>query len=43
MADLRKTIECRYEVLVDEQTVGQVWNWHSSWSAQAVEKDYYGL
>ena len=43
MADLRKTIESRYEVLVDEQTVGQVWNRHSSWSAQAVEKAYYGL
>ncbi len=29
MADLRKTGEGGYEVLVDKQSIGQVWNWHS--------------
>ena len=42
MADLRKTGESRYEVLVDEQTIRQVWNWHGSWSAQAGGETYHG-
>jgi len=43
MAELRKTGESQYEVLVDGQTVGQVWNWHGSWSAQVGDKTYHGL
>lgn len=41
MAELRKTGESQYEVLVDGQTVGQVWNWHGSWSAQAGDEIYH--
>ncbi len=43
MAELRKTGESQYEVVVDGQTIGQVWNWHGSWSAQAEGKTYHGL
>ena len=43
MAELRKTGESQYEVLVDDQTIGQVWNWHGSWSAQAGDETYHGL
>jgi hypothetical protein len=32
--NLRRTGERSYEVVVDEQVIGQVWNWHGSWSAQ---------
>ena len=42
MAELRKTGESQYEVLVDEKTIGQVWNWHGTWSAQAEGKTYHG-
>ena len=42
MAELRKTGESQYKVLVDEQTIGQVWNWHGSWSAQAGDETYHG-
>jgi hypothetical protein len=42
MAELRKTGESQYKVLVDEQTIGQVWNWHGSWSAQVGGKTYHG-
>jgi hypothetical protein len=31
---LRKTTESHYEVVVDGKTIGEVWNWHGSWSAQ---------
>jgi len=40
---LRKTGESQYDVLVDEQTIGRVWNWHGSWSAQVAGKTYHGL
>lgn len=43
MAELRKTGESQYEVLVDGEVVGEVWNWHGSWSAQANGKTYHGL
>ncbi len=43
MAELRKTGESQYEVLVDGQTIGQVWNWHGSWSAQAGDETHHGL
>ena len=42
MVELRKTGEKQYEVLLDEQVIGQVWNWHCMWSAQADEKIYHG-
>ena len=42
MAELRKTGESQYDVLVEKQTIGQVWNWHGSWSAQAGGKTYHG-
>jgi hypothetical protein len=43
MAELRKTGANQYEVLVDQQVIGQVWNWHGSWSAQADGKIHHGL
>ena len=43
MAELRKVGESKYEVLVDGQIIGQVWNWHGTWSAQAGDKTYHGL
>ena len=43
MAELRKTGESQYDVLVNGQTIGQVWNWHGTWSAQAGGKAYHGL
>ncbi len=43
MAVLRKTGESQYEVLVDGKSVGQVWNWHGSWSAQVGGETYHGL
>ena len=43
MAELQKTGENQYDVLVDEQTIGQVWNWHGSWSAKVGGETYHGL
>jgi hypothetical protein len=43
MAELRKTGESQYEVVIDQETIGRVWNWHGSWSAQAYGKTYHGL
>jgi hypothetical protein len=43
MAELRKTGESQYEVLVDGEVAGEVWNWHGSWSAQAGDETYHGL
>jgi len=43
MVELRKTGENQYEVLADGRVMGQVWNWHGSWSAQADGKTHYGL
>jgi hypothetical protein len=43
MAELQKTGESQYDVLIDGQTIGQVWNRHGSWSAQAGDKTYEGL
>lgn len=39
---LRKTGESRYEVLVNGEIIGQVWNWHGTWTAQADGKTYHG-
>ena len=41
--NLRKTKESRYEVVVDGEAIGEVWNWHGSWSARAGGKTYHGL
>jgi hypothetical protein len=43
MVELRKTRANQYDVVVDEQVIGQVWNWHGSWSAQADGKTRRGL
>ena len=42
MAELQKTGENRYEVLMDGQTIGRVWNWHGTWSAQVRGETYHG-
>ena len=41
--NLHKTGESQYDVLVEGQIVGQVWNWHGSWSAQAGDETFHGL
>ena len=41
--ELRKTGANQYEVVVEEQVIGQVWNWHGTWSAQAEDKTFHGL
>jgi hypothetical protein len=43
MAELRKTGTNQYEVIVNEQVIGQVWNWHGTWSAKANGKTYHSL
>jgi len=43
MAELRKTGTNQYEVMVNEQVIGRVWNWHGTWSAKANGKTYHGL
>ena len=43
MVELRKTGTNQYEVLVEEQVIGQVWNWYGSWSAKADNKTSHGL
>jgi hypothetical protein len=42
MAELHKTGQSRYEVLIGGESVGQVWSWHGSWAAQAQGKTYHG-
>ena len=43
MVQLRKTGVNQYEVLIDEQVLGQVWNWHGSWSAESDGEIHHGL
>ena len=43
MVELRKTGANQYEVLVNEQVIGRVWNWHGSWSAEGAGETYHGL
>ena len=43
MVELRKTGANYYDVLADGRAIGQVWNWHGSWSAQAGDKTHHGL
>ena len=40
--ELRKTGASQYEVLVEEQVIGQVWSWHGTWSAHTDGKTYHG-
>ena len=43
MAELRKTGANQYDVVSEERVIGQVWNWHGSWSAKAGDKTYHNL
>lgn len=43
MSELRKTGTNQYEVVVNGEVIGQVWNWHGTWSAQADDKTHHGL
>lgn len=43
MPELRKTGANQYEVVSDGRVIGAVWNWHSSWSAEAHGETYHGL
>jgi hypothetical protein len=43
MVELRKSGANQYDILADERVIGQVWNWHGSWSAQVSGKTYHGL
>jgi hypothetical protein len=43
MAELQNTGESQYDVLVDGRIIGQVWNWHGSWSAQVGGETYHSL
>lgn len=41
--ELRKSGANQYEVLIDRQVIGQVWNWHGSWSAEVAGRAHHGL
>ena len=41
--ELRKTGQNRYEVLIGDEVVGEVWNWHGSWSASSGDRNVHGL
>ncbi len=43
MVELRKTGANEYDVVENEQVIGQVWNWHGSWSAEANGETHHGL
>lgn len=43
MAELRKTGEKSYDVLMDGRAIGQVWNWHGSWAAKVNGETRYNL
>ena len=43
MVEIRKTGANQYEVVADGQVIGQVWNWHGSWSAKVDCKTYHNL
>ncbi len=43
MTELRKTAPNQYEVVAGERVIGQVWNWHGSWSAEANGQTHHGL
>lgn len=43
MVDLRKTGANQYDVLSNGQVIGQVWNWHGSWSAKTQDTIHHNL
>lgn len=43
MTELREIEANEYDVMVNERMIGQVWNWHGSWSAKVDGKTYHGL
>ena len=43
MAELRKTGANQYDVLADGRVIGQVWNWHGSWSAKSQDETFHNL
>ena len=43
IVEIRKTGANQYDVVVDERVIGQVWNWHGSWSAEAKGETHHGL
>ena len=43
MVELRKTGANEYDVVADRQVIGQVWDWHGSWAAQAYGKTLHDL
>lgn len=43
MVELRKTGTNEYDVVAEGRVIGQVWNWHGSWSAEANGKTYHSL
>ncbi len=40
---LRKTRENHYEVVVNRETIGEVWSWHGRCSAHAGGNTYHAL
>ncbi len=43
MVELRKTGANEYDVLVDGRKIGQVWNGHGRWSAEANGQTHHNL
>ena len=43
MTELRKTGANEYDVVADGRMIGRVWNWHSSWSAEANGETHHAL
>jgi hypothetical protein len=43
MTELRKTGANEYDAVADGQVIGQVWNWHGKWSAEASGETHHGL
>ena len=41
--ELLKTSPNRYTVIIDGEDVGEVWNWHGSWSARTRDQSLHGL
>jgi hypothetical protein len=43
MVELRKSGANKHDVVADGWVIGQVWNWHGSWSARAGSETYHNL
>lgn len=43
VSELLKTGANQYDVVVNEEVIGRVWNWHGSWSAEAKGESHHGL